>query len=280
VRGDGRWCVPPSSTATFSTSSQAKVRNVQELAAGHPRAHRARPAAVRGALLSRAPHESPEISANPSIRSLTSSGPLGARSPHDSEPSSAAVPHHSSFQSRPGVTSHKEGLAGHLGAALSAMTGRGCVLEVDPIPSITISSALSPISANRLGTFDAVVVAVGLNDAILGTPASIWSTRMRHLIGVTLSRLPSGASLHILTVADPRQSPLFRTLPARATWRRAQEFNRITAEIIDRYPSAHLSSFELSPPVDARLPYTTQDYRGWAQDLAPEIAAALRGTAR
>jgi hypothetical protein len=102
-----------------------------------------------------------------------------------------------------GVMSHDLGIGGHLGRALTAITERGAQVEVVPVPGVSISDIDSYLLERPLPSFDAVVIAVGINDAIIGTSPERWGAMLRHLLEVALAELGPAAVIHLLEIADP-----------------------------------------------------------------------------
>lgn len=174
-----------------------------------------------------------------------------------------------------GVLSHDLGLGGHLARAVSAVTGRGIRVEVVPLPGIGIADAPRQLRKVDLGRFDAVVIAVGINDALAGTRFARWEGGVRELLDVCEQELPPGGFAYLLDIVDPSLSPLFRRLPARLAGLRARRFNAISHRLVGSRPRMGTLHFEFNAISDPTRMYDSTDYRRWAHELAPAIAGSL-----
>lgn len=175
-----------------------------------------------------------------------------------------------------GVLTHDLGIGGHLARALSTATGRGAVVEVHPIPGISISEAPALLRDAATGRdLDGIVLAVGLNDAIIGTPPAKWFQHLGRVLDVGITALSTEGRLFLLEIADPTKSPLFRPLVARATARRARRLNALSSAMVSVTPRASLLRFDLVRVADSSHMYDASYYRGWAAQLAPGIVESF-----
>jgi hypothetical protein len=174
-----------------------------------------------------------------------------------------------------GVTSHELALGGHLARLVAAATGRGIQVEVLPIPGLMVSFVHSYLSRLDLARFDVVVLAVGLNDALMFTPVRAWSRRMADALSIATNKLAVDGHICIVAVADPSQSPLFHRFPARLAAHHARVLNRATASIINGRPDASLIHYRITPVTDPVRLYDSSSYRGWAGEIAPRIIQIL-----
>jgi lysophospholipase L1-like esterase len=174
-----------------------------------------------------------------------------------------------------GVSSHSVSIAGNLARDISAATGRGIEVDIVPISGLIARYAALRLKAIPLGTYDAVVVAVGINDAIIGTPRREWRNGIQAMLAVIESALPARGQIFLITIADPTSTPLFRTLPARLAARHALALNADSRAIAAAHPQLTLIDFEVGPIDDPSRLYTNVSYARWSHQLAPSIIAGL-----
>src|SRR3954454_3838906 len=88
-----------------------------------------------------------------------------------------------------GVTSNDLGLGGQLARRLPPLTGRGVDLELASTTTLMIRQASGLLDGYDTSRFDAIVMIMGLRDAVGLTSVKDWRRHMRHLLEVA-SRVP------------------------------------------------------------------------------------------
>lgn len=174
-----------------------------------------------------------------------------------------------------GVSSHSMSIAGNLARNVSAATGRGIDVDIVPISGLLARHAALRLKAIPLGGYDAVVVAVGINDAIIGTPRREWRRGIQAMLSVIESTLPARGQIFLVTIADPTTTPLFRAVPARLAAQHALALNADSRTIAAVHPQLTLIDFEVGPIDDPSRLYTNVSYARWSHQLAPSIIAGL-----
>lgn len=100
-----------------------------------------------------------------------------------------------------GVLSHDLALPGQLARAVSAITGRGIDVQLHTRPSMLIAEAIHAIDEVNLESYDAVLISIGLTDAMASTRPAEWKQRLAAL----MTKLESGitSSSHVFILKRP-----------------------------------------------------------------------------
>lgn len=179
-----------------------------------------------------------------------------------------------------GVLTHDLALPGNLARMLASSTGRGVDVDVVADGAMTANSALASIEPVRLSRYDAVIVLVGVNDALDLTPVSSW----RRDIDALLSRLESegGAELRIFlaTISRLPRIRMLRFLPSWIANRHSARLNEALPLICAEHPSTVVVEFHQAPSREASRHRSPETYRMWANDIVGPIAAALAADTR
>jgi hypothetical protein len=175
----------------------------------------------------------------------------------------------------PGVSSHRSSITGQASRQIAALTGRGVDAEVYSDITLTIRTAISALQKIRLGRFDAIVVAIGINDALLGTGVKAWTSGLGELLDTVQAGIPASGSVFFMGISDPADSPLFRRVLSRGASMRSHALNRASRRVIASRPSAMFVDFSAGPPESGTHIYTAESHARWAGLLAAPVAAAL-----
>jgi lysophospholipase L1-like esterase len=170
-----------------------------------------------------------------------------------------------------GVTSYNLGLAGHLARIVAVATGHGVSIEIAPIAGLLARSARARLEQLAVRRYDAVVLSMGLNDALGFTPRASWAAAVNSTLDYLESTMAADARIFLVAIADPSQSPLFRPLAARFAGRHARGLNEETARIVASRPRVRMLRYEVGPISDSLRLYDTKSYARWANELAPQI---------
>jgi hypothetical protein len=110
-----------------------------------------------------------------------------------------------------GVFSHELALAGHMGRQLSALTGRAMDVDILVEREMTIASIRGWLSRQPIARYDAVVITVGLIEALTFTPVAAWRRGLEATIDYLRSL--SRDEQQIFVVAVPRSRRCRSTRP-------------------------------------------------------------------
>jgi GAF domain-containing protein len=174
-----------------------------------------------------------------------------------------------------GVFSHELALAGHIGRQLSALTGRAMDVDILVEREMTISSIRGWLARQPIARYDAIVITVGLIEALTFTRVSAW----RRDLDATIDYLQSlaHAEQQVFVVAVPPLGALQKyPAPIRIfAGRHARLINAATRELSERRARVTYLPFEASPSQEADRFRGSATYARWAELLVPPIAAKL-----
>ena len=174
-----------------------------------------------------------------------------------------------------GVLSHDLALPGALARELSARTGRGVDVRVNADERMTAAVALVAARSSRLSRFDAVLVTLGLNDAVGLTAPRRWRADVTALLDYL--EQATAASTEIVMVAIPTLGGLLGvdTPLGRVADRHAALLNRVSAEVCSRLPRTTFVPFDPQRSARLHVHCSAIEYRAWAAPLARRMAPGL-----
>jgi hypothetical protein len=179
-----------------------------------------------------------------------------------------------------GVFSHELALAGHIGRQLSVLTGRAMDVDILVEREMTIASIRGWLSRQPIGRYEAIVITVGLIEALTFTRVSAW----RRELDSTIDYLQSlgHAEQQVFVVAVPPLGALQKyPAPIRLfAGRHARLVNEATREQCARRARVTFLPFEASPSQEADRFRGSATYSRWAELLVPPIAAKLSSFVR
>jgi hypothetical protein len=174
-----------------------------------------------------------------------------------------------------GVLSHDLALPGHLGRQLTAATGRATHVTVIADGSMTWGSALGVLREANLESFDAVMLTVGVNEALGLSSAAQLERASAGVLDYLAS--PAAPKLTTFVVGVPPLKSISLT-PRFVEWL----VDGHSAVINERLRSAcagreRVVFIPFAPTAnrDIRRYRSTETYRDWAGLLVPAAAAGL-----
>ncbi len=175
-----------------------------------------------------------------------------------------------------GVTTHAVALPGALARDIASRTGRGCTVDTFADPHLSSATAHRALESAKLCRYDAVVLTLGINDALRLTPVTRWQENLRNLLQIlerdTGPRVPVVATgIHPLTSVPP-----FGTLLGSIAESHATRLNAVTRELCDLTPGAFYAPLPAATAcVDGDRHRAASQYTQWAKvignDLAPQL---------
>jgi lysophospholipase L1-like esterase len=173
-----------------------------------------------------------------------------------------------------GVVTHELGLAGFLTRTLTGLTGRGADVRVVADPGLMAASAAGTLPDLHLPDFDAVVVTLGVEDALRGIRLRAWRADMTRVLQVLRARCSPHAQIFVAGVQPVRSIPAYDRHVAEPADRHATRMNEVTQTLCREIPGVvfvPLPPDPQSPPGPRRTP---KNYPHWARVLAESIARA------
>lgn len=172
------------------------------------------------------------------------------------------------------VDSHRQALTGRLAEAVADRTGRGCDLDVVGAESMNMRSSLAWVGDRDLAEFDAVVVAVGLNDALRRTPVPDWERGLGDLLSSVVPRLRPDAGVLVVGIPPVRALPAYDGIAARLAEAHRDRLNAAATWQAELHGVAHLDIPEFTLDSRGRLTAAAV-YAQLGSRIAGELAPAL-----
>ncbi|GAA4672056.1 GAF domain-containing protein [Frondihabitans cladoniiphilus] len=179
-----------------------------------------------------------------------------------------------------GVRSHDLALPGHLARKLSHRTGRGVDVEVVADPGITIKNAGDALPGDRLASFDAVVIVLGVSDALRLTSARSWRAGLEAVLDRICAESHGGAEILLMGVHRPSSLRAFSVKEGSLVDKQAALFDEISREICRNrdgvtFLAAPVESEEFTREGDAPRGSVSDAFQVWAGHQADRLAPLL-----
>ncbi len=174
-----------------------------------------------------------------------------------------------------GVTSHDLALPGHLTRALSGLTGRGALLDLFADPEMTAANASQAVTALNLTRYDAVVVVLGVNEALHLTSPQRWRRSMTDLLASIRSSAPDSTPILVTGIQPIRSISVFDSPLGALADRHARALNLQTASICSAMERTSFVPLDLVPEAQAGRHRTPGEYAYWAALLARSLMPML-----
>lgn len=173
-----------------------------------------------------------------------------------------------------GVSSHQLALCGQLARALFRATERAAEVEYVGAELMNAESALAWLGDHDLSGYDAVVVVMGMNDAVRLTSVKTWQLELSKLLEHLRGGLRNDAPIVVAGIQPVDSVPPYRGLVARMGQRQADVLNQATRRLIAATPGVAFAALD-GPDLEPGRPYgSVTTYRGWA-DALTVVAAPL-----
>lgn len=172
-----------------------------------------------------------------------------------------------------GVSSHDLALPGQLARRLSALTGRGVDVDAVADPQITIRNASGAVPTERLSRYDAVVVIMGVSDALRLTSLARWQQGLLELLDVIDAHADRDAEIVFVGIHRPSSISAFSVREAGIVDRHADRLDELTRRVCE---ARSRTSFVEAPELPRDPERTGIDCCAlWAQDHASVLAPLL-----
>ena len=174
-----------------------------------------------------------------------------------------------------GVLSHEVAFPGFLARSIAQKTRRGVDVIVEAHSWFTMEDAVAAARLLELDRYDAVVVDLGLADAMAGTTPAEWAANLEVLLHILSSQVPTSARVFFIESPDPTIVPVFRSPQGRAVARAFQRFNEKSLEVISGFKNVSFVSFPVQQEAATDRLHTARTFEGFAVTLAPSLVAHL-----
>ena len=183
-----------------------------------------------------------------------------------------------------GVLSNELALPGHLARQLSAITGRGVDLDVVSDPEVTIEGSIELLRGVNLWRYDAILLTVGVNNALLLTPVPVWRDAVAALLDYVATHVPQHTKVFVVAVPPIRTIDSFTTVRGWIADRHGIMLNREARRIVQNFSRFTFVPFSPLARADTVRYRSTDTYRQWATVIVAPLSQQLmidpRGTER
>lgn len=175
-----------------------------------------------------------------------------------------------------GVLTHDVALAGHLARLLAKTLHGGVEVSVRADPAMTAKSLATALDAAKgLGDYDALILTVGVNDAIAGTNPNAWSRRLDAAASVAESRGVKRSAIVLVQIQPIAPIPAYgRRFGIRVDLHR-RALNAASARLFHAPGLGRTEHLSPPNPIPERFRGSTV-YARWAHDLLPTLVDLLR----
>ncbi len=173
-----------------------------------------------------------------------------------------------------GVLSHDLGLIGHLARQVSRSTGRGVEVDILANPELTLGEVRGLLATRNLSSYDAVVLLLGVADALKRTPARSWRRVLTAILTDIFTRTAAGAHVFVAAVQPVR---LITTFNNRIGWLaelHGRTLNRESIRVCTELRNTTFIPFNpQAVPIERYRDSLT--YQTWAAQLSPSVTRIL-----
>jgi hypothetical protein len=176
-----------------------------------------------------------------------------------------------------GVSSNALALPGQLAQAVSRLTGRDAETDLIDDYRMTIITAEQYLLASDLSSYDAMVITIGVSDALSQMAPRRWREGMDKLVRSAVDGTPPGSPILVVGIAPFRGIPILSGILGLVGDRHALVLNVITRDLCAGHPDVVYSLLEGTTLAGGgRVAYRNL-YTTWAAAaadlLVPRLAA-------
>lgn len=174
-----------------------------------------------------------------------------------------------------GVLSNDLALPGQLARQLSAITGRGVDLDVVADPEVTIQGSLGLLRELNLWRYDAILLTVGVNNALMLTSVKVWRLAVRELLLHVAEHVPRRTRVLVVAVPPIKSIDAFTGLSAWIADRHSVVLNRETRRIVANFPHFTFVPFSPLATADDIRYRSAATYQKWATLIVTPLSQQL-----
>lgn len=174
-----------------------------------------------------------------------------------------------------GVLSHELGIAGHLARQISAATGRGIDVDILAEADFRVDDAPARIRGVSFSTYDAVVIFLGVTDAVRHTSGRAWNRSLSALLDDMNSWSAAGTRFFVVGIQPVRLVTTLNNTVGFFAELHARVLERESIRVCAPRPYATYLPFHPSPEPTERY-RTSAIYGKWAGLVSPAVVEALK----
>ena len=173
-----------------------------------------------------------------------------------------------------GVLSHDLALPGQLARKISAASGRGVTVDVVCDSDMVIQTTLGFLSTVTLARYDAIIITVGVNDALRSTSPRKWRRHVAELAEYLSERMPRYAVAFFVAIPSIRSLRAFSHFSAFLPDIHRELLNRDAAAICAQFPRVAFVPFETEVESGDRY-RVASTYAAWAKLISRPVIEVL-----
>lgn len=174
-----------------------------------------------------------------------------------------------------GVLSHELALAGHLGRHLSTLTSRAMDIDVAVDREMTAASTPAVLSTQPVARYDAIVVSLGLMEALTFVPAKTWTDDLAGVIEFILEHGRSNQQIFIVAIPPLTALQKYPAAIRVLAGRHARVLNEASRQLSESMERVTFLPFDAEGGADTDRFRSSSTYSNWASLLAEPIAPLL-----
>lgn len=174
-----------------------------------------------------------------------------------------------------GVLSNNLALPGHLARQLSAMTGRGADIDVVADPEVTVEGSLALLRELNLWRYDAILLTIGVNNALVLTPVKVWRAAIRELLRHVSEHVPTSTRVLVVAIPPIRSIDSVSRISSWIADHHSVVLNRESRRVVANYPRITFVPFSPLASADDIRFGSTETYQQWATLIVAPLSQQL-----
>ena len=174
-----------------------------------------------------------------------------------------------------GVLSNDIALPGQLARTLSAVTGRGVDVDVTAHSDVMAHIALAELRGLDLWRYDAIVLTIGVRDALVLTPLRKWRAALTELFAYLDSELPVHTKIFVIAVPPLQETGVFARNVVWFADQHGMQLNRAMRRATSGFKRITYVPFSPLAPMDSTTYQNASIYQHWARIIVAPLGAQL-----
>ncbi|MEO8261327.1 MAG: hypothetical protein ABI566_02045 [Pseudolysinimonas sp.] len=173
---------------------------------------------------------------------------------------------------------HELALPGAVSRALSALTGRGNVVDLKTETDMTISDAIGQVAEWELAKYDAIIICLGIAESLLLMRRRVWRSQVRVLLASIQSSAPARTQILLVGIPSIRSTPLLDATLGSLANRHATAMNNESKILCAGMPDAHFVELSkiVAPAITSGWGWASATYTKWGNELALSLRDELK----
>ena len=148
-------------------------------------------------------------------------------------------------------------------------------MDVISDPSLDVRNAGAALEASPLWRYDAILLTLGVNDALAFTSIRVWEKRLAGLLAEITALAPPRMELFVIGIQPIRSIPGFDSPMGGLVDRHAAMMNQVSSEVCSRLPRVSFVPLSALPRQAGERHRSPGEYARWGRELAVTTAPLL-----